>query len=87
MKISKLKEKFENAGKNIIDETKTEIYGNRELVLTGFVKIEECDKCKAVLTALKEKVEISGDGLELILLAEHIIAVKGKIRSVEFLQK
>ena len=29
----------------------------REDILTGFVKIEECDKCKAVLTALKEKVD------------------------------
>lgn len=66
---------------------KIEIYGKRELVMTGCTRIAEFAPENVILSCPDMSVSISGGRLELVLLAKNTVAVKGKISAVELLSE
>lgn len=61
---------------------KIELYGKRELVMTGCTHIAEFAPDKVILSSPDMSVSIEGDRLELLLLAKKTVAVRGRIDSV-----
>lgn len=64
---------------------KTEIYGKKELVMTGCTRIDEFAPDTVVLSCPDVRLAVTGDGLQLVLLAKRTVAVKGNIDKVELI--
>ncbi len=66
-----------------ISAPKIEIYGKKELVMTGCTHIAEFAPESVILSSSDMSVNIQGEHLELLLLAKSTVAVRGKIASIE----
>lgn len=71
----------------IISAPKIEIYGKRELVMTGCTHIAEFATDKIVLSCHAMSVSVEGEYLELLLLAKETVAVRGRINKIELLSE
>ncbi len=80
--INKIKRAFSEPTE-IISAPKIELYGKRELVMTGCTHIAEFAPDKIVLTCPAMSVSVEGGNLELLLLAKKTVAVRGKISRIE----
>ncbi len=83
MKLMKTIKRAFSEPTEIISAPKIEIYGKRELVMTGCTHIAEFAPDKIVLSCPAMSVSVEGSDLELLLLAKKTVAVRGKIAFVE----
>ncbi len=80
--LNKIKRVFSEPA-YVISAPKIEIYGKRELVMTGCTHIDEFAPDKIILSCHYMSVTVEGAALELLLLAKNTVAVRGNIDSIE----
>lgn len=68
---------------NELNIPKIELYGKRELVMTGCTNIDELGENAVVLSSPDMSLELFGEHLQLLLLAKRTVAIRGKIDKIE----